>query len=230
MMNMSELMSQIGPTFPELQIVPGKTALLLIDMQKAAGAEWLVHEAVKKGISESDARAATADMDRAIKEANANARKILEGFRAAGLDIIHIKIEGKTKNGRDFGKIHRYHDFVIPLGSEWAEFFEEVTPREGEIVLTKTTSGAFQDTNVHRILSDMGIENVIIVGFYTEQCVESTARVAADLGYDVVVIEDATATTTEKLHQHSLEAIRVGYGRIESTAEVLEQLAKVRMT
>jgi len=67
-------------------------------------------------------------------------------------------------------------------------------PREGEPVITKTSINAFTTTNLQQLLTIRGIHDLAICGIRTEQCCETTARVASDLGYQVAFVTDATAT------------------------------------
>ncbi|MFD0529361.1 cysteine hydrolase family protein [Kitasatospora arboriphila] len=67
-------------------------------------------------------------------------------------------------------------------------------PEDGEPVLTKTSHNAFTTTNLQQQLTRHGIGEVVVSGIRTEQCCETTARVASDLGYQVVFVTDATAT------------------------------------
>lgn len=69
-----------------------------------------------------------------------------------------------------------------------------LVPEAGEPVLTKTSHNAFTTTNLARILTERGIRDVVTCGIRTEQCVETTTRVASDLGYRVTFVGDATAT------------------------------------
>jgi len=224
---MEKLLAKIKGPFPKFEITRGKTCLLLIDMQKLAGTEWIVQEALKKGIPEVDAKEAVAEMNNRIKGVLNNAQRILEACRKKGLDIIHVKIESKTKDGRDVGRLHKLHNFIIPPGSKWSEFFEEVKPREGEIVLTKTCSGAFTGTDLDRILRNMGMETIILVGFYTDQCVETTARDAADIGYNTILVEDACTALTQELHDNAIKALKDVYVRVETTESILKELQKL---
>jgi len=68
-------------------------------------------------------------------------------------------------------------------------------PETGEQVLTKTSHNAFTTTNLRQLLTQHGVNEVMISGIRTEQCCETTARVASDFGYDVVFVTEATATT-----------------------------------
>ncbi len=69
-----------------------------------------------------------------------------------------------------------------------------LVPREGEPVLTKTSRNAFTTTNLQQLLTERGVHEVVVSGIQTEQCCETTARLAADLGYRVDFVTDATAT------------------------------------
>jgi len=68
-------------------------------------------------------------------------------------------------------------------------------PIEGEPVITKTSHNAFTTTNLQQLLTQHGVTDRVIVGIRTEQCCETTTRIASDLGYDVVFVTEATATT-----------------------------------
>ncbi|WP_432942672.1 cysteine hydrolase family protein [Kribbella sp. CA-253562] len=72
---------------------------------------------------------------------------------------------------------------------------EGLEPIEGEPVLSKTSHNAFTTTNLQQLLVQRGIRELVISGIRTEQCCETTTRVASDLGYDVVFVTEATATT-----------------------------------
>ncbi|MFF2149078.1 cysteine hydrolase family protein [Kitasatospora sp. NPDC058190] len=85
-------------------------------------------------------------------------------------------------------------------------------PVEGEPVITKTSHNAFTTTNLQQLLTRHGIRELTVSGIRTEQCCETTTRVASDLGYDVTFVTDATAT-------HPIEHRDAPPGR--SLAEIL---------
>lgn len=89
-------------------------------------------------------------------------------------------------------------------------------PRDGEPVLTKTSHNAFTTTGLGPWLTAHGVDEVVVTGIRTEQCCETTARLASDLGYRVRFVLDATAT--QPLDRHD------GRGRF-SAAEVQERTA-----
>jgi nicotinamidase-related amidase len=72
---------------------------------------------------------------------------------------------------------------------------EGLEPRDGEPIIPKTSHNAFTTTNLQQLLTQHGIRELIISGIRTEQCCETTTRVASDLGYDVLFVTEATATT-----------------------------------
>ncbi|MFI7061785.1 isochorismatase family protein [Kribbella sp. NPDC050124] len=70
-----------------------------------------------------------------------------------------------------------------------------LAPLPTEPMITKTSHNAFTTTNLQQTLTQHGVTELVISGIRTEQCCETTARVASDLGYDVVFVTEATATT-----------------------------------
>lgn len=69
-----------------------------------------------------------------------------------------------------------------------------LAPEPGEPLLDKTSHNAFTTTNLQQLLTERGIRELVVTGIRTEQCCETTARLAADLGYQVTFVTDATAT------------------------------------
>jgi nicotinamidase-related amidase len=85
-------------------------------------------------------------------------------------------------------------DSVFDPASGWVRFINPLTPQTGEPVLTKTSINAFTTTNLQQLLVSRGLRELAICGIRTEQCCETTARLASDLGYQVTFVVDATAT------------------------------------
>jgi len=76
----------------------------------------------------------------------------------------------------------------------------ELAPAADEAAVTKTTINAFTSTDLQERLQGAGIRRVVICGIRTEQCCETTARVAADLGFEVEFVTDATTTSAIPTH------------------------------
>ena len=223
-MDIQELLAKIGPLHPEPTLNRRDTALLLIDMQKYAGVDGAVYKASKLGIPEDVVRETLKDMDQRFKQAIKNASKILGVCRQKEMTIAHTKIEALTNDCRDVPKNHRLHGHLLPIGSKWAQFYDEVTPKKGEIVMSKTCSSFFNGSSIDRVLRFSGVENVIVVGFVTEQCVSHAARDACDHGYYVYVVSDACATSTQEKHNYELAFIENLYAKILTTQEIVKRL------
>ncbi|WOF23368.1 isochorismatase family protein [Microbacterium betulae] len=85
-------------------------------------------------------------------------------------------------------------DDVFDPAQGHVRLVEGLEPRPGEATFTKTSRNAFTTTGLGQHLQQQGIRRVVVSGIQTEQCCETTARVAADLGYDVTFVTEATAT------------------------------------
>ena len=83
---------------------------------------------------------------------------------------------------------------VFDPDSGFVELIDGLEPQAGEPMLTKTSRNSFTTTELGRILQTRGIGRLVVSGIQTEQCCETTARVAADLGFDVDFVTEATAT------------------------------------
>lgn len=206
-------------------LAAGRAALLLVDLQEAfvrrgrgfyanPGPRW--PEAKLK-----------AYFDVLEQTALPNAQALARGFRAAGQEVLFTVIQSLTKDGRDRSLDHKLSDFHIPRGDPGGAPAAELELGEDEIVLPKSASGVFNATNVEYLLRNLGVTDLALCGVFTDQCVESTVRDASDRGFYVTLVGDACAGTTPENHAHSLAAM-AAYGRVKTTAEVLEELAAMR--
>lgn len=85
-------------------------------------------------------------------------------------------------------------DTIFDPANGFVRLIEGLVPREDEPVIAKTSHNAFTTTNLQQLLTTHRVGEVVVGGIRTEQCCETTARVAADLGYEVGFVTDATAT------------------------------------
>jgi nicotinamidase-related amidase len=115
-------------------------------------------------------------------------------------------------------------------GSREGEILDEVAPVGDEIVLTKTASSVFNATNIHYVLTNLGVRNLVVCGVVTTGCVETAVRDAADLGYRVALVEDACGSLVEEMHYASVRVLRDVYASIVSTDEVVAALTPVAST
>jgi nicotinamidase-related amidase len=83
---------------------------------------------------------------------------------------------------------------VFDPADGWVRPMDGLAPRPGEPVFTKTSINAFTTTGLQKTLTEQGIRDLTVCGIQTEQCCETTTRLAADLGFDVTFVTEATAT------------------------------------
>ncbi len=146
-------------------------------------------------------------------------------FRQKGMDVIHARIACLLEDGRDRSLSQKkpgWNYLLLPADTEESQIVPELQPEEGEIVVTKTTDSALTGTNLRLILRNMGIDNVILCGIFTDQCVSSTVRSLADESFNVIVVEDCCAAGTDDLHQRELEIINMIYCHVVSSRELIE--------
>lgn len=229
-LSMEDILAVLSKPYPEFEVERGKTALLLIDMQKIVKAEVLFKEAVKAGLPEDEVREALRNYDTRIKRAVANAQKLLKVCREKSFDIIHVKLEAPTEDPRHTAKINRKVGLIIPPGSMESEFFEEVRPIKGELVFTKTNGGAFTGTSIDFVLRNMGVTSLIVCGFITDQCVLATVVQAADIGYDIILVDDGCTAFTREAHEAVINSLKDMCLKVKKTSEVLNLIRKVEAT
>jgi hypothetical protein len=85
-------------------------------------------------------------------------------------------------------------DGVFDPANGFVRMIDGLSPLPGEPVVHKTSHNAFTTTNLQQLLTVHGVGSLVLCGIRTEQCVETTARLGSDLGYEVTVAIDATAT------------------------------------
>lgn len=209
------------PALPRLDLQSGTTALLVIDMQYADAD-------INHGIfALKRERGLTPGLDyfaQAMSVVVPNIRRLQDGFRAAGIEVIFSRIQSMTRDGRDRGRIHKDLAILCPPGSREAQILDEIAPVGDELVFSKTTGSVFNSTAIHHVLTTMGIRNLVMCGVMTSGCVESAVRDASDLGYGVIVVSDASASWTEELHRASLRVLNGVFARVCRTEEVLGAL------
>ncbi|WP_321489900.1 isochorismatase family cysteine hydrolase [uncultured Hyphomonas sp.] len=200
------------------------TALLLIDIQHLAEPSYHLKNAVEAGLPEAEVRAALSDYEVRFNAAVVQAARVLNAARSAGIPPIHVKIQSLSDKGRDTSQLHTRLGWCFPPDSPAAQFLEPTKPNADEIVITKTASGAFTGTSLDSTLRNMGIEHLIVVGFLTDECVETTTRVALDYGYVTRVVSDATTTYLMEAYQATIGKL-ASYGFALTADEAIAEFA-----
>ena len=201
------------------------TALLCIDMQylDAADGFGVFREAEESPVSPEGHEYY---FRRLREHVFPNVHNLQNCFRAHGLEVIHVRIQSLTQDGRDRGQGHKRLELHAAPNSAEACFIEEVAPVGDEIIINKTASGVFSSTNLNYVLNNLGINALFVVGVYTNECVETTIRDACDLGYLVTMVEDCCATVTQELQDASIKVLKDRYCRVITSEEALEDIEK----
>ncbi len=151
--------------------------------------------------------------------AAANARELLDAFRASGEPLVHIQHAWDAPDA----------EYLQP-GTPGFEINDAVRPAEGETVIRKENPNSFLDTPLEKHLRDRGVDALVVCGMMTSMCVDATVRAAADLGFATTVVHDACATMplefggravpAADVHTAFIAALGDGYAEVVSTADV----------
>jgi len=206
-------------------INPAETALVVVDMQNATGNRHMGLGKLLEG--RGDFERAAYRFDRIDQLLIPNIRRLLEGFRTAGSPIIFITYGANAPDASDapphMAPIIKATNNIA--GQPEHEIVAELTPEPGELVLNKTTQGAFRSTALDSTLRAQGIRTVVTVGVSTNNCVAMTSMEACDLQYQVVVVSDGTGTDSAEMQEATLTMLRRLWSRVLSTDEVLAELS-----
>jgi nicotinamidase-related amidase len=184
-----------------LTTLDAKTALVVIDLQQGIVALPTVHpagEIVERSVS------------------------VLDAFRRHGLPVVLVNVAagapGRTDHGRNTG------DF--PAG--FADLIPELKQQPSDRVVTKRTWGAFTNTDLEAHLREQGVTQIVLVGIATSIGVESTARYASELGFNVTLVVDAMTDLNAEAHTNSITRIFPRLGETGTTQELLDLLESSR--
>jgi nicotinamidase-related amidase len=210
----------------EYSFPAGRIALIVIDMQRD-----FVEEGGFGSVLGNDVR----PLARIVP----TVRRLIEGFRAARLPIIHTR-EGhkpdlsdcppsKRARGRgtltigDEGPMGR----ILVDGEPGNDLVPELAARPGEAVIVKPGKGAFYATPLDDILKRDGVGHLVFAGVTTEVCVQTTMREANDRGYECLLLGDCCAATDAGNHASALKMVTMQngvFGGLSTSAALLEAL------
>ena len=208
----------------EVEIDPHHAALLIIDVQnytaRRDGGEY-------RGLNEAEIEERLGFFFRTLEATVLpNLQRLQAACRNGGIEVIYTVIESLTEDGRDRSLDYKISDLHVPKGSWDAQMLDAIAPAEDEIVIPKTSSSPFISTNIDYVLRNLGVRSLLIAGILTDQCIDSAARDACDLGYLVTIATDACATHSAERHEWSLRNNR-GYARQSTTAELVAEIARL---
>jgi nicotinamidase-related amidase len=159
------------------------------------------------------------------EQAAERARRVLEYFRTAGLPIFHVQHISTRENA----------SFFLP-DTDGAKIHPLVFPKEGEPVLVKHAPNAFLHTALERELRERQVGQVVVCGMMSHMCIDSTVRAAADLGFSVLLLEDACTTRdlmwgddripAQTVHRAIMAALSGTFARVGNAREWLASQAE----
>nr|WP_220805677.1 isochorismatase family cysteine hydrolase [Achromobacter sp. UMC46] len=145
-----------------------------------------------------------------------NAAALLDGARARSLPIVHVRIAFRPDYADLLPNCAIFRNVAtigaVPEGQWGSAFYEGLQPLAGsarEFVVKHTRISAFYGTPLEETLRVIGARRLVVAGVATHSVVEGTVRHAADIGFDVMVAEDACASADEAVHQASLASMRL---------------------
>jgi nicotinamidase-related amidase len=145
----------------------------------------------------------------------ARLRHLLEDYREAHMPIVHIRHEEAPGAP------------VFAAGGPLVETMPAVAPRHIEPVVTKHSPGAFTDTELSAVLTQLAARTVVIAGFMTHMCCDTTARQAQERGMNVIFLTDGTATRDLTLGSRTVGYLDVQAATLAAQADGFSQLADV---
>ena len=180
----------------------GKPALLIIDMQ---------NDFVREG---SPYRVA------GVAPVIPKIQAVLAEFRKKKLPVFHI-LRIHRPDGSDVEIIRQEKFKKLPFavaGTKGAAVIDELAPRTGEYILTKTRMSAFIGTELDLMLRTLGITTVVVTGIQTPNCIRTTVFDAIAYNYPVIIVDDAVGAATEEIHRANLRDMEnIGVRVVKST-------------
>jgi nicotinamidase-related amidase len=200
-----------------MSIAPSTTAIVLIEYQNDFTSKGgVLHDAVAKVMGETNMLA--------------NTVKLVEQARKRGATIMHVPItfaEGYGELGvRPYGILKGVVDGKAFVKGSWgAAIADDLKPAPGDIVVEgKRGLDTFASTNLDFILRSKGIRTVVLGGFLTNCCVESTMRTAYEHGFDVVTLTDCVAATSTEEHNNAIKYDYPMFSKPMPSSDLLGQL------
>jgi nicotinamidase-related amidase len=144
--------------------------------------------------------------------------QLARAFRERGLPVVLVNVSGKAPGRTDAGP----PGFSFP--PDWTELVPELEQQPDDQLVTKQRWGAFIGTALDDYLGRRGVTQVFMTGISTSAGVESTARSAYDMGYNVVFVVDAMTDRDTDTHRHSVEKVFPRFGETDTTDNVLKLL------
>jgi len=196
-------------------IAPGRTAVLVIDMQvDFASPDGVLGAFIDMGV---------------VQPALAAAETLVAQARAAGVPVVFVGLSTTPETDsaawnerlRRRGGDPDVDAALCRAGQVGSEFYGP-KPAPGELVVHKTRYSGFVGTDLDMQLTKMGVDTLVVAGLTTECCVDSTVRDAFDLDYHVFVAADACAAYEADIHAASLKVMELNSAILTDTAAIAD--------
>jgi nicotinamidase-related amidase len=174
-----------------------KTALVVIDLQKGVVGYPTVHP---------------------IGAVVAAATALTTAFRRRGLPVVLVNATGVAP-----GRAEQKRS-LDGMPADWADLVPELNAQPDDLLISKQTWGAFTNTQLEAQLKALGVTQVVLTGVATSMGVESTARYAHELGFNITLALDAMTDMSAEAHDNSVTRIFPRLGETGSTAEIVALL------
>lgn len=198
-----------------MPIDPKTTAVVLIEYQNDFTSDGgILHPAVSAVMEQTGMLA--------------NTRRVVDKARAAGATVMHAPItfaEGYNElSSHPYGILKGVVDGNAFVKDSWgAAIVEDLAPQPGDILIEgKRGLDTFASTNLDFILRSKGITTIVLGGFLTNCCVESTMRSGYENGYQVITLSDCVAATSVEEHDNALRYDYPMFSRPMTSAEFIE--------
>jgi ureidoacrylate peracid hydrolase len=198
--------------------------LLIVDMQNGFCAEGGSYEKYGGNIG--------ADLG-VYREIIPNIARLIVTVKELGMPVFYTQ-QVREESGIDlFTRLHKivperraeYLRIPACIRGTWdAEIIDELAPQPGDHVVVKRRDSAFQDTELDLWLRSIRADTVIFTGVDTAICVENTLTDAFNIGYDVILVEDAVASSWQKIGQATIRKVAGSYGLVVGTDRLIEML------
>jgi nicotinamidase-related amidase len=145
---------------------------------------------------------------------------LLEAFRRNELPVVLVNVAGGAPGRTEQPRRQQ----TFPEG--WTDLIPELNRQPSDILVTKRTWGAFASTDLDACLKLRGVTQVVVTGVATGTGVESTARQAYELGYNVTIAIDAVTDLRAEAHDWSLTHVFPRLGETGTTQQIIDLLAE----
>jgi nicotinamidase-related amidase len=195
------------------QLVPGRTALVVVD-----GQNDFLHPGgwyAKSGVDISHMRRVIEP----TKELVAECRR---------RDVSVVWTRHGTRGVEDGGPFMQLRPFLkdggLRVGTWGYEILDELEPQDEDWYVEKNRLSAFFQTKLELVLRGLRAETVLIAGVLTNQCIGATCKDAMFRDFKPIVVEECTGTTLPHLHKPAIEMISVGWGQVNTLERTLAEL------